>query len=99
MKKSTFNPQIMNIDILNDIHPLTVDSLVSDAQIMLNEYMFSHVAVVNGTQLLGCIAEYDIKSLDGSKKISECADFYENFFVNEGVNSLEIMEALSLIHI
>ena len=85
----------MNIEILNDIIPLSIDSLVSDAQKVLNEHMLSHVAVVDDSRFLGCIAEYDIKSLEGNKKMSECADFYEGFFVNEGVNSLEIMEALS----
>ena len=85
----------MNVEILNDINPLSIDSLVSDAQIMLNENMLSHVVVVDNSKFLGCIAEYDINSLDGDKKISECSDLYESFFVNEGVNSLEIMEALS----
>ena len=85
----------MNIEILNDIPPLTIDSLIEDAQGVLNEHMFSHVLVVQDSQFLGCIAEYDIKSFEGSKRISDYADFYENFFVNEGVNSLEIMEGLS----
>jgi len=85
----------MNIEIVNNISPLTMDSLVSDAKMILDEFRVSHLVVVDGVQFLGCVAEYDIRSLDGNKRISDYADYFESFFVIEGVNSLEIMEATS----
>lgn len=80
---------------MNDVVPLHKNSLVSEAQKMLDELTFSHLIIVDGSQFLGCIAEYDIRTLDADKLISDYADFYESFFVTEGVNSLEIMEATS----
>ncbi len=85
----------MDIEIMNDVVPLHKNSLVSEAQKMLDELTFSHLIIVDGSQFLGCIAEYDIRTLDADKLISDYADFYESFFVTEGVNSLEIMEATS----
>ena len=85
----------MDIEIINDVMPLHKNSLISEAQKMLDELTFSHLIVVDDSQFLGCIAEYDIRTLDGDKLVSEYADFYESFFVAEGVNSLEVMEATS----
>lgn len=86
----------MNIEFLNDIPPLTTDSLVSEAQALFNELTFSHLPVVDGFEYLGSLAEYDVRSFDSDKMISEYSDFYERFHVKEGVNSLEMMEAASM---
>ena len=81
----------MDVEFLNDIPPLTTDSLVSEAQTLFNELTFSHLPVVDGFEYLGSVAEYDIRSFDGSKMIREYADYYERFYVKEGVNSLEMI--------
>lgn len=88
----------MNIEFLNDIPPLTTDSLVAEAQTLFNELTFSHLPVVDGFEYLGSVAEYDIRSFDGDKMIREYADYYERFSVREDVNALEMMEAASKYH-
>lgn len=85
----------MKIEFLNDIPPLTTDSLVSEAQALFNELTFSHLPVVDGFEYLGSVAEYDIRSFDGDKMIREYADYYERFSVKEGVNTLEMLEVAS----
>lgn len=85
----------MNIEFLNDIPPLTTDSLVAEAQVLFNELTFSHLPVVDGFEYLGSVAEYDIRGFDGDKMIREYADYYEHFSVKEDVNALEMMEAAS----
>ena len=85
----------MNIEFLNDIPPLTTDSLVGEAQVLFNELTFSHLPVVDGFEYLGSVAEYDIRGFDSDKMIREYSDYYEHFFVKEDVNALEMMEAAS----
>jgi len=85
----------MNIEFLNDIPPLTTDSLVGEAQVLFNELTFSHLPVVDSFKYLGALAEYDIRSFDSDKMIRDYADYYEHFSVKEDVNVLEIMETAS----
>ncbi len=88
----------MNIEILNEIPPLTTDSYVKDTQLLFNELTFSHLPVVDGFQYLGCIEQYDVRSLDGDKTIGDYRDYFENIFVKEDMNVLEMLEVASKYH-
>lgn len=88
----------MKLEILNDISPLTTDSLVAEAQLLFNELTFTHLPVVDGFEYLGSISEFDIRTLDGDKLIKEYIDIFDHFFVKEDVNELEIIENASKYH-
>ncbi|WP_010180485.1 CBS domain-containing protein [Aquimarina agarilytica] len=84
----------MNLEILNDIPPLTPDSRIEFAQLLFNELTFSHLPVVEGNQYLGSLSENDVRSFEKDKLIGDFSIDYEGFFVKEGVNELEVMETL-----
>lgn len=88
----------MKLEVLNDVSPLSTDSLVSEAQLMFNEVTFTHLPVVDGFEYLGAVAEFDIRSLDGDKLIKDYIDIFDHFFVKEEVNELEIIENASKYH-
>ena len=88
----------MKLEVLNDVSPLTTDSLVSEAQLMFNEVTFTHLPVVDGFEYLGAVAEFDIRSLDGDKLIKDYVDIFDHFFVKEEGNELEIIENASKYH-
>ena len=84
----------MNLEILNDIPPLTPDSKIETAQLLLNELTFSHLPVVENEIYLGSLSEYDVRSFEKNALVGEFRIDYENFFVREGVNELEVLETI-----
>ncbi|WP_010523409.1 CBS domain-containing protein [Aquimarina agarivorans] len=84
----------MNLEILNDIPPLTPDTKIEFAQLLFNELTFSHLPVVNDDKYLGSLSEYDVRSYDKEKLVGDFSFDYESFYVKEGMNELEVLETL-----
>ncbi len=84
----------MNLEILNDVPPLTPDTKIKFAQLLFNELTFSHLPIVNGDNYLGSLSEYDVRSFEEDKLVGDFSFDYESFFVKEGVNELEVLETL-----
>ncbi len=82
----------MNLELTNEIQPLSFESKVSDAQEIFKEFRFSHIPVVDNNNYLGCIAEYDVDGVDGNNEIRSVAFEIENFYGKEDMNEQEIIE-------
>lgn len=84
----------MNLELVNDIQPLSFQSKVSDAQEMFAEFNLSHIPIINNGNYLGCIAEYDVDSINGDDEIKTFSLEIENFYGKEDMNEQEVMEIM-----
>jgi len=68
--------------ISKDIEALTFNSTIADAKKLLNSFSFSHVLIIRGDFLVGCIMESDIRAIeDDTHKIEDYKDIIENFHI------------------
>ncbi len=84
----------MNLELANDIQPLSFESKVSDAQEIFNEFNISHLPIINNGNYLGCLAEYDVDGIEGEDHIQTFALELENFYGKEDMNEQEVMELM-----
>lgn len=86
----------MNLELANDIQPLSFQSKVADAQAVFKEFMVSHIPIVDNGNYLGCIAAYDIEATEGEgvSNLQSFATELENFYGKEDMNEQEVMELM-----
>ena len=78
--------------ILNEIRGLSLDHSVKSAQKLFESFPITHIPVVQNGQLLGCISEGDIQTLeDNSVPISEYSHLVDYFSVGEKATVLELI--------
>ncbi len=85
----------MNLVLLNDVSPLSPSITIKEAQLLCNEFTFTHFPVVEDGNYLGCVALYDIADSDSEKLVGDLKYEFERFCVTEGTNSLGFLEAIS----
>lgn len=79
--------------IINDINPLSVNSKVSDLQMLFNQLTFSHIPVKNDYDAyLGCFSEADAHCFDSDKPLSEYLYALEDFHVRKNTLWLDVLE-------
>jgi len=85
----------MSLELLNDIHPLSPSMKIKEAQLLFNEFNYSHLPIVDNDRYLGSIASYDVKGFEPEKLVSDLVYEFEGFSVSEGTNELELIEIIS----
>lgn len=79
--------------IINDIKPLNSTSKISDLQVLFNQLTFSHMPVVDSSQVfLGCFSETDAHCFESDKTLMDYKYAIEGFFVRENTLWLDVLE-------
>lgn len=82
--------------IINDIKPLKVTDKISEAQLLFNQLTYSHIPVKNQDNFyIGCISDNDAHCFESSKELNSYKYALEGFFVKDGTNWLNILEAFA----
>ncbi len=79
--------------ILNEIKELSLLNSIKEAQKLFKGFPITHIPVVENGQLLGCISESDIQTIeDNNAPISEHSHLIDFFFAVENVTVLELVK-------
>ncbi len=82
--------------ISKDVKALTFKSTIADAKKLLNSFSFSHVLIIRGDFLVGCIMESDIRAIeDNTQKIDDYKDIIDNFYIGINDNWMDILKKFS----
>ncbi|MDR6300204.1 CBS domain-containing protein [Mesonia maritima] len=87
----------MNIQtyIINDVEIQPLDAPIQNLKDLFNELTYSHLAIAEKGEFIGCISENDVRCFDGKKSIKDYRHAVETFFVRENDNWLDILEAFA----
>lgn len=78
--------------ISNDIEELTLSSTVESAQKIFKDFPITHIPVVEEKQLMGCISETDISTIENeSALLSEYSYLMDHFSVEENITLLDLI--------
>lgn len=78
--------------ISNDIQELSLNSSVETAQKLFKAFPITHIPVVEEKQLMGCISETDISTIeDHNARLSEYSYLMDHFSVEQHVTLLELI--------
>ena len=79
--------------ILNEIHVLTLNSTVKNAQKVCKSFPITHIPIIENDHLVGCISESDIQTIEEKDSpISEYRDLIDFFFASEKVTILDLIK-------
>jgi len=82
--------------IINDIKPLLKTDVVSELQQVFTQLTYSHVPIIDENKTyLGCISENDAHCFESDKAILDYVYAIEGFFVRNGTNWLDVLEAFA----
>ena len=81
--------------IINDVKPLNVNDNIKDAQLLLNQLIYSHVPVKKDDIYIGCISETDAHCFESDKQLSEFLYTIEGFFVRNTSPWLDVLETFA----
>lgn len=82
--------------ISNDIQDLSPKSSVKTAQKLFKAFPITHIPVVEKKQLIGCISETDISSIeDKNTLLSEYGYLMDHFSIDEHVTLLELITSFA----
>lgn len=84
--------------IINEITPLSTNSIVADAQLLFNELTYTHFPVLKNKTYMGCISEADIRCFEAEKTLDSYQYALEGFFVRNDANWLDILESFAQNH-
>ncbi|KAA1245896.1 CBS domain-containing protein [Aquimarina sp. RZ0] len=84
--------------IINEIAPLSSNSIVADAQVLFNELTYTHFPVLKNNTYMGCISEADIRCFEAEKTLDSYQYALEGFFVRSDANWLDILESFAQNH-
>lgn len=78
--------------ISNDIGELSLNSSVESAQKLFEAYPITHIPVVEEKQLIGCISETDISTIENNEvSLSDYSYLLDHFSVEEHITLLELI--------
>ena len=79
--------------ILNEIHVLTLNSTVKNAQKVCKSFPITHIPIIENDHLVGCISGSDIQTIEEKDSpISEYRDLIDFFFASEKVTILDLIK-------
>ncbi len=84
----------MNLELVNDIQPLSFHSKIEDAQEVFKEFLVTHIPVVDNENYIGCLAAYDIDGMNSDVTIQSLGLDLEQFYGKEDMNEQEVMELM-----
>lgn len=84
--------------IVNETAPLPITAKIIDAQLLFNEFTYSHFPVLKENTYLGCISEADARSFETEKTLDSYQYALEIFFVRNHANWLDILESFAQSH-
>jgi len=77
------------------IHPLNLQTPITQVHQLFNQLTYSHLPVTDNTVLLGTVFEDDAKNYDPGKVLGDYQYELDLFFVNEHTNWLDVIEAFA----
>ncbi|NER18138.1 CBS domain-containing protein [Spongiivirga citrea] len=77
------------------IHPLNLQTPISQVHQLFNQLTYSHIPVTDNAVLLGAVFEDDAKNYDKGKELGDYQYELDLFYVNEHTNWLDVIEAFA----
>ncbi len=84
----------MNLELVNDISPLSLQSKIEDAQRIFSESNLHYIPVIDNENYLGCIADYVVDGIEGDTEIRDFVMDLSNFYGKEDMNEQEVFEIM-----
>ena len=81
--------------IINDIIPVSETKRIEEVQAIFSQTTYSHVPVAKEGAYIGCLAEADTHCYDADRTIVSYAQAYQQFFVKQEANWLQVLEAFA----
>lgn len=79
--------------ILTEIKEFSLESKVKSAQKLFKGLPLTHILVVQNNELLGCISENDLHTIeDNTTTIADCIDFIDFFHATNTVTILDLIK-------
>lgn len=79
--------------ILTEIREFSLEDSVKRAQKLFKGLPLTHIPVVKDQQLLGCISENDLHTIeDANTTIADCVDFIDFYFSRDNVTLLDLIK-------
>ena len=85
----------LNQFIINDLSPVSPETLVQELQTVFKQLTYSHVPVLKEQVYLGCLSETDVYCFESQQTVSEVLYAVEGFFVRDTSTWLDILEAFA----
>ena len=85
----------LNQFIINDLNPVSPETLVEELQTVFKQLTYSHVPVLKEQVYLGCLSETDVYCFEPQQVVSEVLYAIEGFFVRDSSVWLDILEAFA----
>jgi Mg/Co/Ni transporter MgtE len=87
----------MNITeyIINDVEPLEMGAPISKAKEIFSQLTYSHLPVMEGERLIGCLSENDAHCFEGKQTLQEIRYSLDTFQVKEDTHWLDVLEAFA----
>ena len=85
----------LNQFIINDLNPVSPETLVEELQTVFKQLTYSHVPVLKEQVYLGCLSETDVYCFEPQQSVSEVLYAIEGFFVCDSSVWLDILEAFA----
>ena len=85
----------LNQFIINDLNPVSPETLVQELQTVFKQLTYSHVPVLKEQVYLGCLSETDVYCFEPQQVVSEVLYAIEGFFVRDSSMWLDVLEAFA----
>ncbi|PQB05117.1 CBS domain-containing protein [Aureitalea marina] len=82
--------------IINDVEPIGLEASIASVQDTFNQLTYSHVAILENGEYLGCLMDTDVHCFDADKTVADYRYAAEAFFVLEDTHWLDILEAFAV---